>query len=223
MMMSAPAPDWIAEVMRDCRSLALTVSTLSVMPVAFLHSCTNEPLSSWSDAGTKSVQRSQWTLAAPWAMAGARPVARMAARPPADDKTLRRAMRVIDFLPGTLCFGERVVVRWNYVKPGHEYAGRGNANQLLDSNCTTQRGWPRRAGTSGRGRLAGTTLTNDTPVKTKPQPRPWGAGTRDGRSALDRTCRQSCHVVFNEERIDDRHRDRAEQRRRHQLSPIEDV
>jgi hypothetical protein len=37
MMMSAPAPDWIAEVMRDCRSLALTVSSLSVMPVAFLH------------------------------------------------------------------------------------------------------------------------------------------------------------------------------------------
>src|SRR5918994_1957201 len=36
MMMSAPAPDWIAEVMRDCRSLALTVSTLSVIPSAFL-------------------------------------------------------------------------------------------------------------------------------------------------------------------------------------------
>jgi hypothetical protein len=43
MMMSAPAPDWIAEVMRDCRSLALTVSSLSVMPVAFLHSCVIGP------------------------------------------------------------------------------------------------------------------------------------------------------------------------------------
>ena len=34
MMMSGPVPDWIAEVMRACRSLALMVSTLSVMPVA---------------------------------------------------------------------------------------------------------------------------------------------------------------------------------------------
>ncbi len=42
-MMSAPAPDWIAEVMRDCRSLALTVSTLSVIPSAFLHSCVIGP------------------------------------------------------------------------------------------------------------------------------------------------------------------------------------
>ena len=59
MMMSAPAPDWIAEVMRDCRSLALTVSTLSVIPSAFLHSCVIGPLSSVSEAGTKSAQRSQ--------------------------------------------------------------------------------------------------------------------------------------------------------------------
>ena len=77
MMMSAPAPDWIAEVMRDCRSLALTVSTLRVMPVAFLHSCVIWPLSSASEAGTKSVQRSQWTVVS-WASAGARPLARMA-------------------------------------------------------------------------------------------------------------------------------------------------
>jgi hypothetical protein len=34
MVMSAPVPDWIADVMRDCRSLALIVSRLSVMPVA---------------------------------------------------------------------------------------------------------------------------------------------------------------------------------------------
>jgi hypothetical protein len=39
MMMSAPVPDCIAEVMRECKSLALMVSSLSVMPVAFLHSC----------------------------------------------------------------------------------------------------------------------------------------------------------------------------------------
>ena len=35
MVMSAPVPDWIADVMRDCRSLALIVSSLSVIPVAF--------------------------------------------------------------------------------------------------------------------------------------------------------------------------------------------
>ena len=80
MMMSAPAPDWIAEVMRDCRSLALTVSTLSVMPVAFLHSCVIGPLSSASEAGTKSAQRSQWTVVS-WASAGARPLARMRQAP----------------------------------------------------------------------------------------------------------------------------------------------
>src|SRR3954452_9062583 len=105
MMMSAPDPDWMAEVMRDCRSLALTVSTFSVMPVAFLHSSVILLLRKASEAGTKSVQRSQWTLAAPWAIAGARPVARMAARPPVDAKSLRRAMRVM-FASRTLCFGE---------------------------------------------------------------------------------------------------------------------
>ena len=44
---------------RSCRSLALIVSTLSVMPVAFWHSCVIWPLSSTSEAGTKSDQRSQ--------------------------------------------------------------------------------------------------------------------------------------------------------------------
>src|SRR5919201_1488913 len=50
MMMSAPVPDWIAEVMRDCRSLALTVSTLRLKPSAFLHSWVMGPFSSTSDA-----------------------------------------------------------------------------------------------------------------------------------------------------------------------------
>src|SRR4051794_27750376 len=106
MMMSAPDPDWMAEVMRDCRSLALTVSTFSVMPVAFLHSSVILLLSKASEAGTKSVQRSQWTLAAPWAIAGARPVARMAARPPVDAKSLRRAMRVMAASRGLCVFGK---------------------------------------------------------------------------------------------------------------------
>src|SRR4051812_42665746 len=127
MMMSAPLPDWIAEVMRDCRSLALTVSTLRLMPSAFLQSCVNWPLSSWSDAGTKSVQRNQWTDLS-WASAGARPLARMAAMPPADAKTLRRAMRVMISSRELCALEERVVVRWNYAKPGHGYARRGIAN-----------------------------------------------------------------------------------------------
>src|ERR1700682_1423935 len=113
MMMSAPVPDWIAEVMRDCRSLALTVSSLSVMPVAFLHSCVIGPLSSTSEAGTKSAQRSQWTVDS-WARAGARPLARMAARPPvgaatapdADSfRSLRRAMRAMISSRDCLCAG----------------------------------------------------------------------------------------------------------------------
>ena len=49
-----PVPDWIAEVIRACRSLALMFSTFSVMPVAFWHSCVIWPLSRTSDAGTKS-------------------------------------------------------------------------------------------------------------------------------------------------------------------------
>src|SRR5262249_12709229 len=96
MMTSAPVPDWIAEVMRDCRSLALTVSTLRVMPNAFLHSCVIGPLSSTSEAGTKSAQRSQWT-AISWARAGPRPLARIAAIPPDAEsfRTLRRAIRAM--------------------------------------------------------------------------------------------------------------------------------
>src|SRR5262249_50705869 len=45
-----------------------------------------------SEAGTKSFQRSQWTVAA-WAYAGARPVARIAARPPEAFRTVRREIR----------------------------------------------------------------------------------------------------------------------------------
>src|SRR6202000_31220 len=101
MMMSAPLPDWIADVMRVCRSLALTVSTRSEMPVAFLHSWVIAPLSRASDAGTKSAHRSQWTDRSS-ASAGARPVARMAARPPAPVKSLRRAMRVMFASRGAL-------------------------------------------------------------------------------------------------------------------------
>src|SRR6516225_8758222 len=117
MVMSAPVPDWIADVMRDCRSLALIVSRLSVMPVSFWHSCVICPLSSTSEAGTKSAQRSQWILV-PCAYAGARPVARMAASPPvcaatrpAPDnlRTLRRVMRAMFPPPIILRIGLRLL------------------------------------------------------------------------------------------------------------------
>ena len=60
--MSAPVPDWIDEVMRAWISLALMVSTVSLMPSAFWHSDVISPLSSTSEAGTKSAHRSQCTV-----------------------------------------------------------------------------------------------------------------------------------------------------------------
>src|SRR5881296_751679 len=42
-------------------------------------------------------------------------------------------------------------------------------------------------------------------------------------STLHRAGRQTGHVVLHEERVDDRDRHRAEQRRRHELAPVEDV
>ena len=61
-MMSGPDPDWTAEVTRAWMSLALTISRLSLMPSAFWHSGTIWSSSSLSEAGTKSDQRSQWTV-----------------------------------------------------------------------------------------------------------------------------------------------------------------
>src|SRR6266849_9403914 len=42
-------------------------------------------------------------------------------------------------------------------------------------------------------------------------------------SALHRAGRQTGDVVLHEERVDDGDRHRAEQRRRHELAPVEDV
>src|SRR5258707_4525554 len=139
MMISAPVPDWIAEVMRDCRSLALTVSSLSVMPVAFLHSCVIGPLSSTSEAGTKSAQRSQWTVVS-WARAGARPLARMAARPPDADsvRPLRRAMRAMISSRHCRALEVRVVVHRNYAS-SFARARRGVVCQLCVLSVRTMR------------------------------------------------------------------------------------
>src|ERR1700674_1533532 len=106
-MTSGPEPDWIDAVVRAWISLALIVSNLSVMPSAFWHSGTISLRITSSEAGTKSTQRSQWTVVA-CANAGARPVARMAAIPPVFAATapppesfrkLRRLKRAMAFLP----------------------------------------------------------------------------------------------------------------------------
>src|SRR5690242_9892429 len=78
-MMSAPLPDWMAAVMRGCRSLALMNSKVTSAPSALLASGAWR-LSSTSASGMKSTQRTMWTFV-PWAKAGARCVARMPAIP----------------------------------------------------------------------------------------------------------------------------------------------
>src|SRR4029453_12088601 len=79
--MSAPEPDWTAAVMRGWRSLALMVSRVTSAPSA-LEASGIWRLSSTSDSGMKSTQRTQWSLV-PWAKAGARRAARMPSIPPA--------------------------------------------------------------------------------------------------------------------------------------------
>ena len=79
--MSAPEPDWMAAVMRACRSLALMVSRVTSAPSA-LEASGIWRFSSTSDSGTKSTQRTQCSLV-PCANAGARRAARMPSMPPA--------------------------------------------------------------------------------------------------------------------------------------------
>src|SRR6266850_7917742 len=78
--------------MRGCRSLPFTVSKLILIPSAFSAAGSSSLRSSWSEAGTKSFQRSQCTVV-PWAKAGARPVARMPAMPPTSAVPLLRTLR----------------------------------------------------------------------------------------------------------------------------------
>src|SRR5690242_5180361 len=61
MKTSGPAPDWIAEVTRGGRPLPFTVSSVILMPSAFIASGTMDLRSSSSDAGTKSFHLIQCT------------------------------------------------------------------------------------------------------------------------------------------------------------------
>ena len=70
-MMSGPAPDCMAAVMRAWMSLALMNSNTTSAPRALLAS-TAWRLSSTSHAGMKSTQRTMLSRV-PWAKAGARP------------------------------------------------------------------------------------------------------------------------------------------------------
>ena len=171
--------------MRDCRSLALTVSSLSVMPVAFLHSCVIGPLSSVSEAGTKSAQRSQWTVVS-WARAGARPLARMAAMPPVCAATapdpdnfrkLRRAMRVM--ISSRHCCA--IVVRWNYASSvTHLRAPRCRLPTTRLDLSHSRRGFL--AGPCPAECSPGATLLENTPIQLKPQPQPHARRrTRSGK------------------------------------------
>src|SRR5215470_18143892 len=89
-MMSAPLPDWMAAVMRGCRSLALMNSNVTSAPSALLASGAWR-LSSTSASGMKSTQRTTCTLV-PCANAGARWAARM----PATPVSLRNVRRFIE-------------------------------------------------------------------------------------------------------------------------------
>src|SRR5438552_433757 len=113
MMMSAPLPDWMAAVMRDCRSLALMVSSWISAPSALPASGRSFSRSMTSQAGMKSFQRRRWSLV-PCANAGARRAARMPSSPAAPAAALTRNVRrsisaLVDLLELALCPLHRVL------------------------------------------------------------------------------------------------------------------
>src|SRR5262245_53937751 len=90
MMMSAPQPDDSDAVMRGWRSLVATNSNVISAPSA-LPASTAWRFISTSACGMKSFHRRMCSFV-PWANAGARPAARMPARPPV---TVRNCLRSI--------------------------------------------------------------------------------------------------------------------------------
>src|SRR5262245_16176184 len=107
-MMSGPAPDWMAAVMRGWRSLALMNSKTTSAPRA-LEASPAWRLSSTSQAGMKSTQRTMLRRV-PWAHAGARRAARMpsipaAAATPAAAPVCRKARRLTAGRPSPPCSG----------------------------------------------------------------------------------------------------------------------
>src|SRR5436305_9166698 len=121
MMMSGQLCDWIAAVVRGCRSLRPIVSMLTLKPSAFSASASIVLRRISSPAGTKSFHFSQLTVVV-WANAGAWPVARMPAMPPAPEafRNLRRVTRTMWFLPGAPALISRIhaasVGRWGQAR-----------------------------------------------------------------------------------------------------------
>src|SRR3989442_231886 len=87
-MMSARLPDWMAAVMRGCRSLALMNSNCTSAPRA-LEASGACRLSSTSASGMKSTHRTMCSLV-PCAKAGARPAAVSATTAPVPCRNVRR-------------------------------------------------------------------------------------------------------------------------------------
>src|SRR5256712_9356626 len=87
-MMSAPLPDWMAAVMRGCRSLALMNSNCTSAPRA-LEASGACRLSSTSASGMKSTHRTMCSLL-PCAKAGAPPAAVSATTAPVPCRNVRR-------------------------------------------------------------------------------------------------------------------------------------
>src|SRR5262245_23313581 len=102
MMMSGPEPDWMAAVMRACRSLALMVSTVTLVLVCELYSA-HWRRSSASPSGMKSTHCSRW-ISAPWAKAGARCEARIPSSP---EVTARPAVAPLRKVRRSMAAGRR--------------------------------------------------------------------------------------------------------------------
>src|SRR5882724_3961644 len=114
-MMSGPEPDCTAEVTRAWIVKPSTPSRLILMPRSFWHCSLIFVLTVWSETGTKSDPLTQCSVV-PWAKAGARPEARIAASPPVPAatapppescKSRRRLMRVMTPLPVVLLKSDR--------------------------------------------------------------------------------------------------------------------
>src|SRR5437764_487775 len=144
--MSAPEPDWIAAVMRGCRSLALMNSNVTSAPSAFAASGAWR-LSSTSASGMKSTQRTMCTFV-PWAKAGARCAATM----PAIPVSFRNVRRSIGPLPPAWTALALVDTLQLPLRPLHGVLGRRALHALgvhvgddvlRERLCRLRRGRPR--------------------------------------------------------------------------------
>src|SRR5262245_51039906 len=136
-MISAPLPDWIAAVMRGCRSFALMNSSCTSVPSALLASGAWR-LSSTSASGMKSTQRTMCSLV-PCAKAGARWAARM----PATPVSLRKVRRSIEPPPVWSGWSTLVDLLQLSVGPLHGILGGHVGDDVLREDLGRLRGgWP---------------------------------------------------------------------------------